>query len=690
MDLPVFAEGGQEMNVESRLITLRDIANENLRFTIPIYQRLYVWGQVQVKTLLEDLLTAFDGRHKPFFLGNTLVVERTDGAGKWLELIDGQQRFTTLWLISLVWQHELKPFLHVSDGKTSCPRLSFDIRDNVNSFFHDQALSSTVTGFVGDGKGMLAISAAQAQIRAFKDNCPPHFDNSDFTTFIRDQVQLVLTRVPAKTDLNKLFEVINNRGIQLQHHEILKARMLNMLNVEEREHYALLWDACSGMNDYVERNLQQLAGDRIRIAELFDNDESPRDAEALSKAERVLAALVKHKDAQPEFCMTLEKILNPLENIGATAMLGRTKEEPESDVVRSIIGFPLLLLHVLRVWLHRHAQEDLSRSIQDKQLLSLFADRFPLKDEDKELSRTNVRSFIELLWELRYLFDKHIIKWVSEGEQSPHLIRKLRLDDGSLRRETEEQAGIRSFSLLQSMLYHSQQITTQYWLTPLLAYMRRHPGNPDDYVLFLRHLDNHLHCTEDTGTLAERSWAFLKEPWKQSKLDCSVLNDSLGTGFPHYWFYKLEYVLWLDVQPALELSVRWKSFRFTAKNSIEHISPQNAQEVDTDKVDNYEVRNGFGNLALVSRSINSEYGNRPFNEKRKQFWNRNQKQLDSLKMVLIYINENWNDQRAIEHRDVMIQLIKTYFQCTTTACEAYLDKPNDRCDIDSGRSLQCT
>ena len=72
-------------------------------------------------------------------------------------------------------------------------------------------------------------------------------------TFIRDRVQLVLTLVPANTDLNKLFEVINNRGVQLQHHEILKARLLALLpDSAEREAYGQMWDACSFMGAYVE------------------------------------------------------------------------------------------------------------------------------------------------------------------------------------------------------------------------------------------------------------------------------------------------------------------------------------------------------------------------------------------------------------------------------------------------------
>lgn len=65
----------------------------------------------------------------------------------------------------------------------------------------------------------------------------------------------------------------------------------------------------------------------------------------------------------------------------------------------------------------------------------------------------------------------------------------------------------------------------------------------------------------------------------------------------------------------------WSSFRFTAKNSVEHISPQNPQATDTNKVTNAWL-NRLGNLALASRSINSEYSNLPYNEKRQRLLNK--------------------------------------------------------------------
>jgi hypothetical protein len=70
--------------------------------------------------------------------------------------------------------------------------------------------------------------------------------------------------------------------------------------------------------------------------------------------------------------------------------------------------------------------------------------------------------------------------------------------------------------------------------------------------------------------------------------------------------------------------------------------------------------NHFGNLSLVSRSINSEYSNLPFNEKRQRFINNNRIKLDSLKMDLIYCNDSWSDIKAMEHQNEMINITNEY------------------------------
>jgi len=71
-------------------------------YIVPDYQREYVWDDEQVEQLLADLLEAYDADNKkPYFLG-TIVTYDT---GSQFELIDGQQRLTTFFLMLCVIKH---------------------------------------------------------------------------------------------------------------------------------------------------------------------------------------------------------------------------------------------------------------------------------------------------------------------------------------------------------------------------------------------------------------------------------------------------------------------------------------------------------------------------------------------------------------------------------------------------------
>jgi len=649
------------MSIRSKLMSLKDIVESDYFFRVPIYQRLYVWGDDQVKTLLDDLYSAYSEQEKrgDYYLGCALVVknERSSNSGACFDLIDGQQRFTTLWLISLIWRGELEKFLYRQKDGRKQPRISFSIRPEVDEYFLHRINDSENAGIQN-----AQIINAQANIESFRDEADKdvNFDPAGFSCFLYENVKLVLTRVPTHTDLNKLFEVINNRGLQLQHHEILKARLLRHIPAESgaRDRYARLWEACAGMGDYVEKNLKDIT--RLRISDLFDNEAAKHDGEKLAKSSEVLEAL-SHLQSQEstDRDIGLGDILEDQVELAPADEDVSSDEVFQSDDVRSIISFSMLLQHTLRIWLHKKEQSDLPK-ILDRELLGLFNSHFFALDTSCE----DVTSFIELLWEIRYLFDKHVIKWVNQDEEEQHLICRLywqaKITRGKtyysvVRRQPERNEGM---ALLQSMLYHSQQITTHYWLTPFLAFMHKNPGSRNNYFKYLRHLDNHLLCNEDEAPLVKRSRTFLEDPWKKNSLSCSILNEDLGVAFPHYWFYKLEFILW-DQKRNEKNDSRWNDFRITAKNSVEHISPQNPEDTDGDKVTELSL-NHFGNLALVSRSINSEYGNLPFNEKRQRFMNRNRLKLDSLKMAMIYQNEHWSDEYAKIHEQEMIELIEQY------------------------------
>lgn len=636
------------MKIDSTLITLKEVEEKQFFFNIPIYQRLYVWEEEQIKTLLEDIETAFSDEKELFYLGGVLVVENeTIETGKLYDLIDGQQRFTTLWMLSIVLGGALKPFIERFEKDKNRHRVTFAIREDIYLFFKEyingNKLKSSTSHIVN---ALSLINKYKEQFEREKTG-----KSLEIANFIHEKVKLIFTEVHKQTDLNKLFEIINNRGVQLQHHEILKAQLLNRILSEDRLKYSHLWDACSYMESFVEKNIRDIA--KVRIQDLFENESAKSGKEKLSDAIKLMNAITATQDEgfKP---LSLSNILTSSETFEIKG--SSETDEYEADDIRSIITFPMLLQHTLRIFLAERKEIDIPK-ILDKELLNIFATNFFNSNREPY----EIKKFIELLWRVRYHFDKHVIKWVRQEDSESHLICKLEKYESRnnfylRRRQPTYNEGE---ALLQSMLYHSQQITTHYWLTPYLNYLVKHNGqNGYDY---LKRLDNYLLCSSEQESLTVRTRKFIEDENYISSLDTSILKESLGTAFPHYWFYKLEYILWEKYSSTKD--DRWKNFKMTAKNSVEHISPQTQKDTDTNTVSE-NMLNNFGNLSLVSRSINSEYSNLPFNEKRQRFVNNNRVKLDSLKMDLIYSNDDWSDAKAMEHQSEMNKIINDYLELT--------------------------
>lgn len=281
------------------------------------------------------------------------------------------------------------------------------------------------------------------------------------------------------------------------------------------------------------------------------------------------------------------------------------------------------------------------------------------------LNETNVKAFIELLLKLRINFDKHVIKWIEkEANQEIHLIKRLYQNKKVLQRK--EPLINEGLALLQSMLYHSQQITTLYWLTPFLNRTLQEDNSENLYKYLLK-LDNLMFCSGLSDELSLRSWNLLENDLPNFKADISALRKPSGTAFWSYWFYKTDFILWF--LKANEQGDDWKNYRITKKNSVEHISPQNKREYDENILwdeseilsddDKKKRLNDFGNLVLLAVGMNSEYSNKSFAEKRTSFFEK--RRLDSLKSALIFGNQKWNWALCEQHRNEMITLFKEYF-----------------------------
>lgn len=96
------------------------IAGAGKRFVIPVYQRNYDWRKDQCKQLFDDLMKIKDEKRESHFFGSIVSVYNPDGDGEEYQIIDGQQRLTTISILLLA----IYNILQSSQLPTSINRLA--------------------------------------------------------------------------------------------------------------------------------------------------------------------------------------------------------------------------------------------------------------------------------------------------------------------------------------------------------------------------------------------------------------------------------------------------------------------------------------------------------------------------------------------------------------------------------------
>lgn len=650
----------------SELLCLKDVSEYN--FSIPTYQRPYVWGDEQLKKIIDDFYKSYlQDKESPYYI-STLITKDNGENGKQAELIDGQQRFTTLWLIALVISRltedsDIKEFLRKDDKL----RISFEIRSEVYDYLNylleeNQQTKGKIVKDIESYPYLKNITKAVKSIEGFlidalsakKDNLSFEDELKNFGDFIYSKVFFIKNTTPPNTDLNKLFSTINNSGIQLEQSDIVKANLLKVIG-EEKVLYSRIWEACENMNNFFERNAR---------TSFPDSDWKSID---LTKFVEFSADTFKYSTDTP----TNNEEINSgfkIDDIDINAIgdypFNKKSYEDESNrnsdeiYCRSIISFEQLLLHAYRLHLKAEEKEDFKETFHANRLIEVF------KNLENGNDSEEVKRFIKLLWKVRYLFDKYIIKWLSDintKNETLELVNFTRNEKSYYSRTNYEKS---NNLMLQSVLYFTGDYLRQYWLSSYLDYLYY---NHDDeapnckmHLDYLEHLDNVFSLTKNL-TDKELSWKMMHQTdGFESNFNIEeYLKKAIGTGFKHYWFYKLEYILWKNWINRDEL--RFKNYRITSKNSVEHIYPQNPEnEMENPKLAGEDLHS-FGNLVLLSVSQNSEYSRKSVNVKKSMFQEKSDT-YDTLKSKYIFDNEKWDKDKIGKHRREMIEKILEHYK----------------------------
>ena len=597
--------------------TPASIVNENLLFTIPIYQRLFEWDEDNIKTLLNDLLHTFeksDGK-EDYYIG--MLTSKQEG--NYNELIDGQQRFTVLMLIACA----LKEYEHWNDflGSNTL-RLRFTSRPKDDDFLKSLLDSSfNCDGYINVKmkEGLEVIKKYIAAIKEKEENKAIRFSE-----YIFNHLSLFISHLPSKygpQDLNKYFERMNTSGKNLEQHEILKVKLLKNLTGDVSK-YMLLWNKLSDVDTLLIRKHKDENEDKIRerkntairstINDIFEND--------------LINGINKVDDSNP---ITIAEI--PLSTIIPQKEDSRTKDS------HCALTFPYLLLQTLYLKIGGRIRGNISDFFKPSNLLETFQTYLPY--EGHEVKVEDIIDFMELLVKCRLSLD---ICFIRPSEYGYSLDMNSSEDDESLIK----------LMMLESMLYVSSSNYTHYrWFGWLIQFIIESDGIPSTEELFdeLKSKDDDEH--NNIPPLEELSYGEIR-----------------------YWFWRLDFYIWLNRKSIFKESPEAlnvaNNYVFRRNRSIEHIAPQTPKGDSAmkwlDTQEDIDLRDSFGNLVMISQGLNSTLSNESYEVKKAhvQSYINGEKSgsIESLDLLVVHQEYDiWNKETIVEHGNKMYYwLTKSY------------------------------
>lgn len=242
---------------------VRKIFSNDFNFTIPLYQRPYSWTTEQAGELLDDLLS-FIGSDtsvsidslSPYFLGSIVLIKAESQPDA--EIVDGQQRLTTLTILLSALRHtiEAKKF---SDALTAYlyeegdplvgnpNRYRLVLRERDAEFFREKIQDDDAIGKLAKlNAGQLSDS--QRNIRAnalYFLKClqeQPEQQRVRLAQFIVKNCLLVVVSTPDLDSAYRIFSILNDRGLDLSHSDILKSEIIGRISSDQQEAYNEKWE----------------------------------------------------------------------------------------------------------------------------------------------------------------------------------------------------------------------------------------------------------------------------------------------------------------------------------------------------------------------------------------------------------------------------------------------------------------
>lgn len=303
-------------------------------YTVPSYQRHYVWDTDNVMDLLCDFKDSMDTHpNDEYFLGS--YIYQTNGGDRNKDLLDGQQRVTTLFLIFAYlrdygklddnMKQTLQSFVYQEENKlarkSAKVRLQYEIRGDVGIFIQEHIVEKGILTDEENWKIICEIAKNRNEnvsinhICSTLVTCQNFFSENtninivDFLAYILNNVVMIYVSASTLEDAFRLFSIMNDRGLKLSNADILKSS--NLEYIQEKSEKALAakrWeDIQEDLGDNFDRFLSyvrtMILGTRVKM-NLLDEFEKEIFQKKIISRGKIFFDLVFR--AYDYYCKTIE------------------------------------------------------------------------------------------------------------------------------------------------------------------------------------------------------------------------------------------------------------------------------------------------------------------------------------------------------------------------------------------------
>lgn len=247
-----------EKKFETKDTVIREVFRDGYLFEMPPHQRPYAWTTDETEQLLEDLmLAALNGtKEEAYFLGSIVLVKRSDSVTH--QVIDGQQRLTTLTILFCV----LRELAQAPDAKESLDnrvrekgdifagskdRYRLSVRERDQDFFRyniqeQGRLANFVKQTTVPGADSRQRFHENAQLLWERLSAETQERRDILSAFILQKCHLIMVTASDDISAHRIFSVLNARGLNLDATDILKAEILGYVPASRQDEYTRKWE----------------------------------------------------------------------------------------------------------------------------------------------------------------------------------------------------------------------------------------------------------------------------------------------------------------------------------------------------------------------------------------------------------------------------------------------------------------